>query len=48
MRQIAAEDERDLCYDDILLEYLESGQLTDEAKRAQVEKAAVFLRLSQG
>ena len=48
MQQIAAEDERDLCYDDILLEYLDSGQLTDEAERAQVEKAAAFLRLSKG
>ena len=48
MRQIAAEDERDLCYDDVLLEYLDSGQLTDEAEHAGVEKAAAFLRLIQG
>ena len=48
MRQIAAEDERDLCYDNALLEYLDSGQLTDGAERARVEKAAAFLRLSQG
>ena len=48
MQQIATEDERDLCYDNVLLEYLDSGQLTDEAERARVEKAAAFLRLIQG
>ena len=47
MEVIRSGEERDVCYDDELLEYLHLGIVTDENSRPRLERAAQFLRYDE-